>query len=69
VLLRSTLDPAFTLDAAGSAAGSASLRLGLAWWIPALILAVAYFALLFRSMRGKVEPNAHDHYQRPSTAP
>jgi cytochrome d ubiquinol oxidase subunit II len=53
VLLPSTIDLRFDIDAGGAASGEASLELGLAWWIPAMALAVAYFVNLFRSMRGK----------------
>ncbi len=52
--LRSTLDPAYGLTAAGTAASAHGLRLALAWWIPGILLAVGYFCYLFRSMRGKV---------------
>jgi cytochrome d ubiquinol oxidase subunit II len=58
-LLASTLDHHFDLDAYGSASGRHGLALGLVWWIPALGLAVTYFVILFRSMRGKVA--AHDY--------
>jgi cytochrome d ubiquinol oxidase subunit II len=54
VLLPSTLDPAFDLDARSAASGAHGLAVGLAWWIPAMALAVLYFVNLFRSMRGKV---------------
>jgi cytochrome d ubiquinol oxidase subunit II len=58
-LLASTLDHRFDLDAYGTASGRHGLALGLVWWIPALGLAVTYFVILFRSMRGKV--TAHDY--------
>jgi cytochrome d ubiquinol oxidase subunit II len=58
-LLASTLDRRFDLDAYGTASGRHGLAIGLAWWIPALALAVTYFVILFRSMRGKVA--AHDY--------
>lgn len=59
VLLRSTVDPAFDVTAATAATGRRGLTLGLCWWIPALVLAVAYFAYLFRSFSGKVR-ELHD---------
>jgi cytochrome d ubiquinol oxidase subunit II len=58
-LLSSTLEPRFDLDAYNTASAHHGLVLGLAWWIPALLLAVTYFVILFRSMRGKVA--AHDY--------
>jgi cytochrome d ubiquinol oxidase subunit II len=30
------------------------LLIGLAWWIPAILLAIGYFTYLFRAFRGKV---------------
>jgi cytochrome d ubiquinol oxidase subunit II len=59
VLLPSTLGSRFDLDVAVAASGSATLALGLLWWIPALGLAVAYLASAFRGMRGKVEATDH----------
>jgi cytochrome d ubiquinol oxidase subunit II len=61
VLLGSTLGRAFDLDVGNSASGHHSLVLGLVWWIPALVLAVVYFAILFRSMRGKVALRDYEH--------
>jgi cytochrome d ubiquinol oxidase subunit II len=58
-LLASTVDHRFDLDAYRVASGPHGLALGLVWWIPALGLAVTYFVILFRSMRGKVD--AHDY--------
>ena len=37
------------------------INIGLAWWLPAVALAVFYFVNLFRSMRGKVSPGQHEH--------
>lgn len=61
VLLRSTNDPAFSIDVTTSSATS-SLTLGLAILAPALAIAVSYFAYLYRSFRGKVQPDDHHHY-------
>jgi cytochrome d ubiquinol oxidase subunit II len=57
-MLRSTIDEAYTLDAYNSASGRWGLAVGLAWWIPAVLLAIGYFVILFRSLRGKVDPGA-----------
>jgi cytochrome d ubiquinol oxidase subunit II len=53
-LLRSTLDPASSLTIENAAAGALNLRVGLGWWIIAILLAIIYFVNLFRSFRGKV---------------
>lgn len=54
VLLPSAIDPRFSLDAHRSATGEHGLAVGLVWWTSAIVLAIAYFAYLFRSLRGKV---------------
>jgi cytochrome d ubiquinol oxidase subunit II len=54
VLLASTVARGFDLDAHAAASGQHGLALGLAWWLPAMALAVLYFVNLFRSMRGKI---------------
>ena len=54
VLLPSAIDPRFSLDAHRSATGEHGLAVGLVWWTCAIVLAIAYFAYLFRSLRGKV---------------
>lgn len=61
VILRSSIDPAFSLDVAGSANDRGGLAIGLAWWIPAILLALGYFTYLFRSFRAKVTLGADDH--------
>ncbi|BDU71359.1 cytochrome d ubiquinol oxidase subunit II [Mesoterricola silvestris] len=58
VMLRSTLDPAFSLDAHNANAGAYGLRTGLRWWVLAFPIVIAYFAMLFRIHRGKVEAAA-----------
>lgn len=61
LLLRSSIDPAFSLDVPGTANDRGGLAIGLAWWIPAILLALGYFTYLFRSFRGKVTLTADDH--------
>ena len=61
VWLRSTLDPAYNLTAANSAAESYGLRIALLWWVAGMALAGAYFVYLFRSTRGKVDVHAQGH--------
>jgi cytochrome d ubiquinol oxidase subunit II len=53
-ILRSTIDRSLSLDVHNAAAGSRGLALGLAWWVPAIVLAIGYFSYLFHSFRGKV---------------
>ncbi len=54
-ILISTRDPAWSLTVANAAAASSTLRIGLAWWVPAIVLALGYFVYLFRSFAGKVD--------------
>jgi cytochrome d ubiquinol oxidase subunit II len=61
-ILPSSVDPRFDLDVARSANDHEGLAIGLAWWIPAIALALGYFAYLFRSFRGKVRVGAEARY-------
>jgi len=54
ILLRSTVDPSHTLDAWNASSPRATLLIGLAVWMPAIVLATGYFAYLYRTFRGKV---------------
>ncbi len=58
VMIRSTLDPAFSLTALNAASSAQSLRTGLLWWPFGFALAVGYLALLFFIQRGKVQAPA-----------
>jgi cytochrome d ubiquinol oxidase subunit II len=60
-LLHSTLGSVRDVDAHGAASGSHGLAFGLAWWGPAMALAVVYFINLFRSLRGKVRLEDAQH--------
>jgi cytochrome bd-type quinol oxidase subunit 2 len=53
-LLHSTVASAYDIDAHRFASGSRGLEAALAWWVPAMALAVVYFVNLYRSVRGKV---------------
>ena len=62
VLLRSTINPAYTLDMTNASSGALSLQVGLVWWIIAIVIAIGYFVYLFRTFKGKVtvvEGGAH----------
>jgi len=61
VMLRSTLDPAFSLTAHNAATGAHGLRAGLVWWLLGFPLAIGYFLLLFRLHRGKVQAPEDEH--------
>jgi cytochrome bd ubiquinol oxidase subunit II len=61
-ILRSTIAPRYDLTVANAAAGRSGLVIGLAWWIPAIALAIGYFVYLYRSFRGKVTVSADGHY-------
>jgi cytochrome d ubiquinol oxidase subunit II len=54
VMLFSTTDTGLRLTAADCAAPASSLAIGVAWWIPALILAFAYLYIIQRHYSGKV---------------
>jgi cytochrome d ubiquinol oxidase subunit II len=58
MILPSTKDPAFTLTVWNAASGRRGLAIGLAWWVPAIALAIGYFVYLFRSFRGKARVDA-----------
>ena len=53
-LLPSSIDPSFSLTAYTSASGSYALGIGIIWWSAGMLLALGYFAYLFRSFHGKV---------------
>ncbi len=59
IILRSTVDRAHDVTVYRAATGRHGLLVGLAWWMPALLLAVGYFTYLFRSFSGKVRPQAY----------
>lgn len=60
-ILISRVDPAYNLTIYNASAGALGLRVGLAWWTIAIILAIGYFTYLFRSFRGKVAPPTEGH--------
>jgi cytochrome d ubiquinol oxidase subunit II len=56
VVLPASTDPVHrSLTIYNTAAARHGLAVGLTWWIPGMILAFGYFALLFRMFRGKVQ--------------
>ena len=61
VLLRSTVDPRYTIDAFNGSSPRATLVIGLIVLLPAMALAIGYFTYLYRSFRGKVQ-SEDQHY-------
>jgi cytochrome d ubiquinol oxidase subunit II len=61
VILRSTVDEAYTLDAFRAASGEHALASGLWILVPALVIAVGYFVFLFRAFRGKAVAGEPQH--------
>jgi cytochrome d ubiquinol oxidase subunit II len=63
LILRSTVAPAYSLDAWSAASAHATLTTGLYILMPALVLAAGYFVFLYRSFHGKVTiDDGHDDY-------
>jgi len=58
LILPSTIDASYSLDV-GASNDHGALAIGLAWWIPAIALAIGYFTYLFRSFRGKAGTDYH----------
>lgn len=58
VMLRSTLNPAWSLTAQNCAVAASGLRKGLVWWLMGFPLALGYMAMLFRIFRGKARAAA-----------
>jgi cytochrome d ubiquinol oxidase subunit II len=53
-VLPATTDPALGLTVQGSAAAPYGLKVGLAWWLPGMLLVTAYFVYTHRKFAGKV---------------
>lgn len=60
-MLISTVDPAYSITALNGASAQYTLKMGLVWWSPALLLAIIYFFNIFRTFRGKISPDLYDH--------
>lgn len=54
-VLPATTDPANSLTARMAAAAPASLRIGLWWWIPGMIIASLYTIFIYRHFAGRVQ--------------
>ncbi len=53
-LLPSSTDPARDLTIQKALSGEYALRVGLVWWVLGMILAFAYFSIVYRMFKGKV---------------
>jgi len=53
-LLPSTLGPSLSLSIYNAAAPPHSLEIGLAWFVPGILLAIVYVIIAYRSFAGKV---------------
>jgi|GEM_PF-3066026 len=58
VMLRSTLNPDWSLTAHNARVAASGLRKGFVWWIIGFPIVIGYFAMLFRLSRGKVQAAA-----------
>ena len=62
VMLHSTLGPEHSVTAYNGGAPAQGLAMALVWWPVALVLALAYFAVVIRNYRGKVSSAEGTHY-------
>ena len=53
-VLPASTDPRFGLTIHNAAAASYGLKVGLAWFIPGMLLVAGYFVYVYRSFAGKV---------------
>ncbi len=61
-LLPSNEFPVRGMTALDSAASARALSIGLAWWIPGMLIAIGYVVFVYRSVRGKVGVGPADVY-------
>ena len=60
-LLPATTGAQNSLTVWNSAAGPRSLAVGLYWWIPGMLIAIAYFVLVYRTFGGSVPEANPEH--------
>jgi cytochrome d ubiquinol oxidase subunit II len=53
-LLPSSSDPALDITIARALSGPYTLHVGLIWWTFGMLLAIAYFVVVYRMFKGKV---------------
>jgi cytochrome d ubiquinol oxidase subunit II len=61
-VLPASTDPALGLTLGHAAAEPYALKVGLAWWIPGMVLVAAYFFFVYRQFAGKVRLDEEGHY-------
>jgi cytochrome bd-type quinol oxidase subunit 2 len=54
IMLHSTFDAAYSINAYAGAVGGPGLGLAILWWPVAMVLSVAYSAFVLRQFKGKV---------------
>ena len=59
-VLPSSADPALSLTVENAKAADRGLKIGLAWWIVGMVLATAYFVMVYRRFRGKVDASPQE---------
>lgn len=62
VLLKSSIDPAYSLTIANAKAQDYGLSVGFVWWILGFVLTAGYFTFVYRSFRGKVTLSEESAY-------
>jgi cytochrome bd ubiquinol oxidase subunit II len=62
VLLKSSIDPAFSLTVDNAKAPEYGLSVGFVWWILGFVLVAGYFTFIYRSFRGKVKLSEEGGY-------
>ena len=61
-LLPSITDPHLSLTAYNACADSYGLTVGVAWWSPAIVLALVYLVYILLSLRGKIKTLSDEGY-------
>ncbi len=61
-VLPATTDPAYSLTIHNTAAAGYGLKIGVAWWLVGMALALGYFVFVYRMFRGKVRLEAEEGY-------
>jgi cytochrome bd ubiquinol oxidase subunit II len=61
-VLPASTNPAYSLTIHNAAAGSYGLGVGMIWWTIGIVLAIGYFAFLYRTFRGKVSAGQEGYF-------
>jgi cytochrome d ubiquinol oxidase subunit II len=60
-VLPASTDPSLGLTLERAAADTYALQVGLAWWIPGMVLVTAYFFVVYRQFAGKISLDEEGH--------